>query len=146
MWPVRLLCKEMRRAPAAYDMARYFVHAASALKLGFFTMELPVVSGKVSMGCANCDQALGNVSWKCKLFVAHQSILIDYSSLFTIEHIPVIVGRLVIPSGSCGCCASASARTSAASFPWASGGEVMARHHERETSRNPFTNSVSHTS
>ena len=68
MWPVWLLCKEASRVRGVYNVVWCFGHAAAALKLGFFMTELPVVPGKVSVGCADGYQSLKNMSWKCKLW------------------------------------------------------------------------------
>ena len=68
MWPVWPLCKEACRVLAVYNVVWCFGHAAAALKLGFFMTELPVVPGKISVGCADGYQSLENMSWECKLW------------------------------------------------------------------------------
>jgi hypothetical protein len=68
VWPVRPLCKETCSAPAVYNVVWCFVHAAATLKLGFFVVELLVVPGKISVGCADGYQALEDMSWKCELW------------------------------------------------------------------------------
>ena len=58
MWPVWPSCEETCSALAVYNVVWCFVHTAATLKLGFFVLELFVVPGKISMGCADGYQAL----------------------------------------------------------------------------------------